>query len=63
MFSDYDTVDLNKRMVAYQNSLDTCKPGSAVYRYYCEMIIGIAKELKVRYAFGNEMLDRKYAGV
>ena len=61
MFNDYDSVTLGKYMVAFQNGLDSCDAGSSVYAYYREMIVGIAKELKARYAFGTEMLNRKYS--
>lgn len=61
MLNTYDTVELGKMMVAFQNGLDSCKEGSSVYAYYREMVVGIAKELKVRYAFGTEMLNKKYS--
>ena len=61
MLNTYDTVELGKMMVAFQNGLDSCREGSPVYTYYREMIVGIAKELKARYAFGTEMLNRKYS--
>ena len=61
MFSTYETVELGKMMVAFQNGLDSCKAGSSVNAYYREMVVGIAKELKARYVFESKMLEKKYS--
>lgn len=54
----YSNQELGKHLVAFQEGIDKCKPGSSVHAFYCEMVRGIAAELLNRYRQETELLNR-----
>jgi hypothetical protein len=59
---NYTTQELGQQLVAFQAGLDSCKSGSSVHAFYCEMVRAIASELLNRYRQETELLNRR-AGV
>lgn len=54
----YSNQELGKQLVAFQEGIDKCVPGSSVHSFYCEMVRGIATELLNRYRQETVLLDR-----
>jgi hypothetical protein len=57
-FDIYSGEELGKHLVAFQVGLDSCKKGSSVHTFYCEMISSIARELLYRYRQETVLLNR-----
>ena len=56
---NYDTMELGRMLVAFQQGIDVAQPGSSVRRFYTEMVSAIATELLNRYRQESALLDRK----